>query len=94
MKDALALIKELTEENSWLQFRVNRLKKYDEERDIRLHARLIDETKADTVREMQDRLKEKAYIPKPYGVAKVVDEYEIDQTAKEILNENTEDEKK
>ena len=40
-----------------LQCQVNRLKKYDKERDIALHARLISETRADTVRKMQDRLK-------------------------------------
>ena len=47
----------LTEENERLQCQVNRLKKYDEERDIALHTRLIADTRADTVREMWDRLK-------------------------------------
>lgn len=72
-----------------LQCRVNYLKKYDEERDIALHARLIAETRADTVRKMQERLMQKilentvgndsfAYFLKGY----------IDQIAKEILEED------
>ncbi len=50
-----AKVKELTEENERLIAQVNRLKKYDEERDIALHARLIANTRTDTVREMQER---------------------------------------
>jgi hypothetical protein len=44
-KYALAVIKRLDAENK-------RLKRYDEERDIALHARLIDEARAETMREM------------------------------------------
>lgn len=53
--------KKLSEENERLKRHVNRLKKYDEERDIALHARLIRESKADTVREVQDKAKAKAF---------------------------------
>lgn len=56
IKTALALIKELTTENKRLQSHVNRLKKYDEERDIALHARLISETKAKTAREIFEKI--------------------------------------
>lgn len=77
LKDALALIKELTEENAELhreydsmaktvnaasdlirnlKSHIRRLKAYDEQRDIALHARLIKETKANTVREMHEHL--------------------------------------
>lgn len=47
----------------------------------------------DTVREFAERLKAEAYVPKPYGMSKVVDVGTIDRIAKEILNK-TEDEKK
>jgi hypothetical protein len=41
-----------------LQGRVNRLKKYDEERDIALHARLISETREKVAREIFEEIKE------------------------------------
>lgn len=37
---------------------VERLKKYDEERDIRLHARLIETAKVEAIKAFVDRLKE------------------------------------
>ncbi len=40
--------------------------------------------KSEVAREMSERLKAKAYIPKPYGTSKVVDEYDIDQIVKEF----------
>ena len=40
-----------------LQSQVNRLKKYDEERDIALHAKLIKNSKAEAIREFWNRLK-------------------------------------
>ena len=86
--DALSLIKELTEKNERLKCHVNRLKKYDEERDIALHARLISETRADTVRKMQERLKEAFEHSGLYGVDAI--ERRIDQIAKEML-EGTDD---
>ena len=39
------------------QAEINRLKKYDEERDIRLHARLIANAKNESIRAFWDRLK-------------------------------------
>ena len=49
-KGALNLIKKQ-------QAEINRLKKYDEERDIRLHARLIANAKNEAIKEFWNRLK-------------------------------------
>ena len=68
LHDAEEKVKELTEENKSLaktvieaddlihkkDAKIRRLKAYDEERDIALHARLIRETKADTVQKIAD----------------------------------------
>lgn len=40
--------------------------------------------RAEAIKEFAERLKEKAYIPKPYGAAKVVDEYAVDDLVKEM----------
>ena len=72
---ALALIKKLAEENKEIG-----IKNFD----------LICELsriEADTVRKMQERLMAKAYYPKPYGMVKVIDEYDIYQVAKEMEGE-------
>ena len=106
--NAVALIKELTEENEALtsnlvkqtaanvmlfgenkrlQCHVNRLKKYDEERDIALHARLISETRANTVREMAKRLK--GCREKVDGLAfRLVSFDTIDRIKEEMINEH------
>ena len=44
----------------------------------------IKNLKAEAIKEFAERLKEKAYIPKPYGAAKVVDEYAVDDLVKEM----------
>ena len=50
------------------QAEINRLKKYDEERDIRLHARLIATAKAEAIKEFAERLKYKIKTEcNPYG---------------------------
>ena len=91
-ENALFLIKELTEEIKDLEADYDRV--YEQaEADIRGNIAdggtschwCMDKTMSDTVKRMQDRLKKKGYIPKPYGVSKVIDEYDIDQVAKEIL---------
>ena len=51
-EDALDLIRELTEENARLRSQANRLKQYDEERDIALHANLISNAKREVAREI------------------------------------------
>lgn len=52
------------------------------------HENCVEEAKktarAEAITEFVDRLKGKTYFPKPYGMARVVDEYEIDQIAKEM----------
>ncbi len=50
-------IKKLTEENMMLQSKVNRLRAYDEERDIALHSRLIATSRAEAIKEFAERLK-------------------------------------
>ena len=55
-KDALDLIKRQKAEINKLTYQVNRLKKYDEERDIRLHARLTANARAEAIKEFAERL--------------------------------------
>lgn len=63
-----------------LQSKVNRLKRYDEERDIRLHARLIATAKSEAYKEFTERLLRKATImrdePQTNGVVRVGHIYE------------------
>ena len=72
------------------QAEINRLKKYDEERDIRLHARLIANAKNEAIREFADRLKgmkyesiEWAHGEHPY----VVEESDIDNLVEEMAGD-------
>ena len=51
-------IKNLTEENRQLQSHVKRLKKYDEQRDIALHSRLIATARAEAIKEFCEILEE------------------------------------
>ena len=59
---AVDLINHLKAENERLQCQVNRLKKYDEERDIRLHARLTETARAEAIKEVIHRL-QKSIVP-------------------------------
>lgn len=90
--DTLQLIKELTEENLEWERRYKNT--------IRAELSVSNEIgedfkkfKIDTVREMQEKVKAEAYVPKPYGMSKVVDVGTIDRIANEMLNK-TEEEKK
>ena len=69
-----------------LQSQVNRLKKYDAERDIRLHARLIATAKSEAIKEFAKRLKEKSYKTiRNYGLTKdVVEVCDIDNLVEEM----------
>ena len=49
-------VQEMTEIER-LESKVNRLKQYDEERDIRLHARLTETARAESIKEFAERLK-------------------------------------
>ncbi len=53
---ALDLISRQKAEIEKLTYQVNRLKKYDEERDIRLHTRLIATAKAEAINKFVERL--------------------------------------
>lgn len=66
-----------------LQWQVNHLKKYDEERDIRLHARLTEKARAEAIKEFAERLKEKGNCS--FGECFVVDW--IDSLVKEMVGE-------
>lgn len=75
-----------------LKCQVNRLKKYDEERDIRLHARLTETARAEAITEFVERVKEKIHKSVyqywnegdgGYYLAEDVDD-DIDQIAKEM----------
>lgn len=78
--DALALIKELTEENGRLSGKVA---EYEEERKyhFEMSRKRISETKADTVRKMQERITKHATNGYPRKVRLDV----IDQIAKEMV---------
>lgn len=64
LKDTLDLIKRQQSEIERLKYQVNRLKNYDERRDIDLHSRLIANARAEAIKEFAERLKEKIYIKK------------------------------
>ena len=83
MKDALSLIKELTEENE-------RLRAENAEQDaaiikaLKRMGEIRRETKADTVRKMQERLRDRHLTATNPNVICLY-ETELDQVAKEIL---------
>lgn len=56
MHDALDLINRQKAEIDRLKSKVNRLKQYDEARDIRLHARLTDTARAEAIKEFTERI--------------------------------------
>ena len=74
-KHAIALIRELTEDN--------------EQKDETIAGLIgtIKDAYGFAVRKMQEMLKGRAYYPRPYSMARVVDECDIDQIAKEMLKE-------
>ena len=90
LKNALSLIKELTEENERL---IGAVKQYEEER--KYHFEMSRKLNADTVRKMQERLKQaicdNTYPDfnkdgKPINVWKATTGYDvIDQIAKEMV---------
>ena len=84
--DALDLINRLEVENQKLKFQVHRLKQYDEEGDIALHARLIATARAEIAKEFAEGLKEKAcsYDLPNYHSFDAVTVEDIDDFAKEM----------
>lgn len=84
MKDSIALIEELTKENERLTGNCESYAlQYGTATDKEV---FLKRERADTVREFAERLKAEAYVPKPYGMSKVVDVGTIDRIADEILN--------
>lgn len=87
-KDIFDLINRQKAEINKLTYQVNRLKKYDEERDIRLHARLTATAKAEVIKEFAERLKEKSeYIDTDEFWCDLVTTEDIDNLAKEMVGE-------
>jgi hypothetical protein len=84
--DALDLINRKNAEINKLTYQVNRLKKYDEERDIRLHARLTATAKAEEIKEFAEKLKSKLFIADD-NFNPVVTEAEIDNLVKEMVGD-------
>ena len=86
IQNALDLINRLEAENQKLKFQVHRLKQYDEERDIALHARLIATAKVESGKEFAEGLKEKAcsYDLPNYHSFDAVTVEDIDDFAKEF----------
>ena len=84
-------VQEMTEIER-LESKVNRLKQYDEERDIRLHARLTETARAESIKEFAERLKEKANYEEIWTgeeeyVFHTVEFDDIDNLVKEIIGE-------
>lgn len=89
LDNALALIKELTEENEKLNERLDREAKCQYGLATKI-VNLLDDVKyikEETVRKMQERLKAKAEIVSTYGNPTMVDVDYINQIAKEMLED-------
>lgn len=72
------------------QARINRLERYDEERDIALHARLIAIAKTEAIREFAERLKEMKYESIEWAHGEhpyVVEESDIDNLVEEMAGD-------
>jgi predicted transcriptional regulator len=81
--DALALIRELTEENERLRAEVSVKKKL-----LVRCSELVEHIQADTVRKMQERLKSLCVVDQ-MAITKEQALWTIDQIAKELLEDNT-----
>ncbi len=64
---------------------VKRLREYDEERDIQLHARLTEKSRAEAIKEFAERLKAEGFKHKNFGELVYVDN--IDDLVKEMVGE-------
>lgn len=88
-EDALSIINRQKAEISKLKGQVARLKQYDEERDIRLHARLSATAKAEGIKEFAERLKALKIKPEFPWDDFFVTEDAIDNLVKEMTGEKT-----
>ena len=85
---ALDLINRQQAEIERLKYQVNRLKNYDERRDIALHSMLIAKAKSEAHKEFAERLKERqqTFIGDEYAY-KFIYLIEIDNLVKEMVGE-------
>ena len=83
LRDALALIRELTEENERLQ---GALKAEERHNELAMECakKALDNAKSDTVRKMQEEAREMCFI---VGDEEYVTLHDLDQIAKELLEE-------
>lgn len=79
-RNALDLINRQKAEIERLNCQVNRLKRYDEERDVRLHARLTAKARSEAIKEFADRLKKKCNYITWDGISPSM----VDDIAKEM----------
>lgn len=78
----------LQAENERLKYQVNRLKNYDERRDIALHSMLIANARAEAIKEFAERLKSSIYINTNLLVYQCEEvESVIDDVAEEMVGE-------
>lgn len=78
----------LQAKNERLKYQVNRLKNYDERRDIALHSMLIANAKSEAIKEFAERLKNSIYINTNLLVYQCEDvESVIDDIVKEMVGE-------
>ena len=92
VKQILDLINHQKAEIDKLKYRVNRLKKYDEERDIALHSRLIATSRAEAVKEFFEKLKEIAHYDEIWTgeeeyVYKTIDFDEVEDLVEEMVGD-------
>lgn len=81
---AAEMLKDLKAENKQLNRKVNRLKKYDEKRDIDLHSRLTAIARIEAIKEYEGKLKMHVYRL-PHTPLRIVSESWIDVVSKEML---------
>lgn len=91
-ENAFDLVNRQKAEISKLKGQVNRLKQYDEERDIRLHARLSATAKAEGIKEFAEKLKANLDIS-VYGYSTEEVTNNFFDTIDNLVKEMTEDEK-
>ena len=78
----------LQAENERLKYQVNRLKNYDERRDIALHSMLIANARAEAIKDFAERLKSSIYINTNLLVYQCEEvESVIDDIVKEMVGE-------
>lgn len=86
-QDALDLINRQQAEIERLQYQVNRLKKYDEKRDIELHSRLIATARAEAIKEFAEQVKMAFYYEFDELIPSIMAD-KIDNLVKEMVGDD------